>query len=125
MNIVSTIPKNKFYDWTFAERICKMCDGTTLRAHGIEEPQEWFWLINVAALPSKIIPGQSVCFMIFDGLIRGYFDIIQTDLSKNWTRHDPSLANRETHCIIMANWHPYENIPMKGFQGYRYTQLRP
>lgn len=125
-HIVSTIPKSKFIDWAFAERICRMCDGTTLHAHGLEEPQEWFWLINVAALPSKIVPGESVCFMVFDGLIRGYFDIITTDESKNWaSRHDASLVYRNTKCIVMANWHPYQNLAMQGFQGYRYTDLQP
>lgn len=120
INIVATIPKSKFPNWQVAERVCVMCDGETDRGNG-----EWFWLINCQNLPTKIEVGQSVCFMVFDGQIRGYFDIVDTDLSENWRdRHDIG-KERSTHCVVMANWHPIAPQPHTGFQGFRYTDLRP
>jgi len=133
-NIVATIPKTKFKDWATAERVCKMCDGTTLHKHAgwpeseheaEEEGSPWYWLINCVALPSKIGLGESVCFMVFDGQIRGYFDIVDTDTSENWRTKHPIGKKRTTECVVMANWHPIEPIAHTGFQGYRYTELRP
>lgn len=124
-NIISTIPKHKFSSWETGKTICEMCDGTTKRQFYDEDPAEWFWLINVAALPTKVVPGESVCYMVYDGMVRGYFDIIKTDDSRNWGSHDPDLVNRDTKCLVMANWHPCTPFPMKGFQGYRYTDKRP
>ncbi len=135
-NILTTIPKGKFANWATAERVCKMCDGTTERtARGFPEATEgeheegdtspWFWLINTVNLPKALSDG-AVCFMVYDGLIRGYFDIVDTDLSKNWGRHCESLPARSTQCMVMANWHPLsEPISQGGFQGWRYTELHP
>lgn len=110
-----------------------MCDGTTKHKHtgwpeteeGEDEGQEWFWLINCRSLPKGSGTG-AVCFMIFDGYIRGYFDIVDSDLTENWrTRHGIG-KERTTQSLIMANWHPLGSpIPHTGFQGYRYTELRP
>jgi len=121
-NILTTIPKGKFSSWEHAERICRKCDGTT-EWDGPES--EWFWLINTMNLP-KFLSEDGVCFMVYDGLVRGYFNVIDTDLSKNWGRHCETLPERETKCIIMANWHPLdEPISQRGFQGWRYTDLQP
>lgn len=135
MNILATIPKTKFKQWATAERVCRMCDGTTphTRAGWPEEEHDevpegapWFWLINCTALPKKIIPGESVCFMIFDGQVRGYFDIVDTDTSENWRAKHALGKQRNTQCIVMANWHPVVNgQSMKGCQGYSYTPMRP
>lgn len=100
-----------------------MCDGTTDRED--YEDSAWFWLINTVVLPKQSGEG-AVCFMIYDGLIRGYFDIVDTDLSENWREKHGLGKERTTQCIIMANWHPIsEPISQRGFQGWRYTELRP
>ena len=135
MNIVATIPKTKFKNWATAERVCRMCDGTTPHKRAgwpdddFEEEEEgtpWFWLINSAALPTKVVPGESVCFMVFDGQVRGYFDIVDTDVSENWREKHAIGKQRTTQCLVMANWHPVdEGHLMTGFQGYRYTPMRP
>ena len=106
-NLLATIPKGKFPDWATAERVCQRCDGTTDWGNG-----EWFWLINCRNLPTQSGIGAQ-CFMVFDFYIRGYFDVVDTDES-------------DTKCLVLANWHPIEPyIVQKGFQGYRYTELRP
>ena len=121
-NIVTTIPKSKFKDWRTCERTVTLCDGETPRNN---DGQPWFWTINTMNLPKDIEIGQSVCYMIFDGKIRGYFDLVDTDISENWrNRHDIGKP-RVTKCIVMANWHPCPNLPMHGFQGWRYTELKP
>lgn len=112
-NIVTTIPKSKFKTWEVCERTCRMCNGEPR-----EDGDTWWWLINTQRIPAKDIVG-SVCFMIYDGMIRGYFDIVDINPAKEW--HD----DRTGYSIIMANWHPYEGPEMKGFQGWRYSALQP
>jgi hypothetical protein len=131
-NIVATIPKTKFKDWATAERVCSMCDGTTNRkSTGYPENEQhedegspWFWLINTTNLP-KHTGEDSVCFMVFDGRIRGYFDIVDTDKSENWRSRHAIGKKRETQCVVMANWHPGDYGPRPGTQGWGYIDLQP
>jgi hypothetical protein len=122
ISIITTIPKSKFKDWPTCERICRMCDGETER----DEDGPWFWLINTQRMPKQPIIG-GVCFMIYDGKVRGYFDIVDIDRAENWHRHnDPIDKKRTGYSIIMANWHPcYQAEDYTGFQGWRYTHLKP
>ncbi len=114
-NIVATIPRAKFTDWKAAEKACLATTGDPL-----------FWLINVTALPGMIKVGESVCYMVYDAQVRGYFDIITTDVSENWRRRHRLGKKRTTKCLVLANWHPVANGPhLLGFQGYRYIDLRP
>ena len=120
-NIVTTIPKSKFNTWKACERVCHKCDGETIR----DEDGAWFWLINTQRIPKKPIVG-SVCWMIYDGRVRGYFDIVDIDKAENWHHHnDPEERQRTGFSIIMANWHPFEGPEMNGFQGWRYSALQP
>ncbi len=116
MNILTTIPKAKFSSWKTCERVLRQCDG--------DPNTQEFWLINTANLPKKIKP-ESVCYMIYDGKIRGYFHIINTDLSENWREMHDIGKPRNTHCIALATWRPITPIPYTGFQGWRYTELKP
>ena len=121
-NLLSTIPKNKFENWAHAERVCQMCDGTTERG---PSRSPWFWLINTMNLPKHLREG-AVCFMIFDGVVRGYFDIVDTDKTENWRDKHVIGKARETSSLILANWHPIsEALHQRGFQGWRYTDLQP
>ena len=118
-NIITTIPQSKYPDWKTAERVLKKCDGIDY-AHR----SAWYWLVNVNRLPTQSGVG-AVCFMVFAGRVRGYFDIVDTDESENWrTRHGLG-KKRTTQCLVLANWHPFDGPEMTGFQGYRYTDLRP
>jgi len=119
-NILTTIPRAKFRTWEEAQAILRQCDG---EAHGRRQPM--FWLINTVNLPRKITLMDSVCYMVFDGFIRGYFNIVDTDQSENWRFKHRIGKPRTTQCIVMANWHPIRPIPKTGFQGWRYTELKP
>jgi hypothetical protein len=119
INILTTIPKSKFPDWPTAERVLRRCNGEE-----DENGDGWYWLINTNNLPKKSgVDAQ--CFMIFDGLVRGYFDIVDTDKSENWRDKHEIGKERSTKCLVMANWHPVSPVPHVGFQGWRYTTLRP
>jgi len=83
-----------------------------------------FWLINTNNLPKKSEIG-NLCYMVFDGMIRGYFDIVDFDESENWREKHGIGKKRNTKCIVMANWHPIKPVPYVGFQGWRYTEMRP
>ncbi len=116
-NIITTIPKGRFKTWELAERVCRQCDGET-----IHQGQPWFWTIRIARPPKQEMIG-AVCFMIYNARIRGYFDIVDVDDVTNWAFHTPTKAGK---VIVMANWHPvHDGIEMTGFQGWRYTALRP
>jgi hypothetical protein len=119
-NVLTTIPKSKYPTWEKAEAVLKKCDGSTRWAGG----HPWFWLVNVTALPKHSGTG-AVCFMIFDGQVRGYFDIVDTDLTENYRGRHGIGKKRNTQSLILANWHPIPYIPFTGFQGYRYTELKP
>lgn len=122
INVITTIPKSKFKTWAECERILQACDGETIYK-GHKTP--WFWLINTANLPTKSGIGGLV-YMVYDGRIRGYMDWVETGNSEEWRRFHAIGKRRTTHCIVMANWHPVAGLPdMTGFQGWRYTQLRP
>ena len=119
-NVLSTIPRGRFKDWAHAERVCFMCDG--------EEKQDraaWFWLVNCAQRPKDTGIG-AVCFMVFDGEVRGYFDIVDVaDTERYRDRHGIGKP-RNTVSLVLANWHPIRyGVEQRGFQGWRYTALRP
>ncbi len=120
-NILTTIPKSKYKSWEICERVLQKCDGET----EWDGDGPWFWLINTNNLPKDIKVGESVCYLVFNGKIRGYLHIVDTDISENyrWT-HDIGKM-RNTKCIVMVNWRPISPIPYTGFQGWRYTELRP
>jgi hypothetical protein len=121
MNLLTTIPKSAYRDWETCERVCRRCDGETEWDGSL-----WFWLINCQNLPTKIDTGESVCFMIYDGFIRGYFHIVDTDKAIRWHRHKEKHGKPRTgFVVVMATWRPITPIPHTGFQGYRYTELRP
>lgn len=63
--------------------------------------------------------------MVYDGQVRGYFDIVNTDLTENWRERHSIGKERTTQSLILANWHPIEPTPHTGFQGYRYTEMKP
>lgn len=117
-NIVTTIPKSRFPDWQKAEAECLICDGETIHPGYGYAP---FWTVRCQRGPTKPIVGGQ-CYMIFDGRIRGYFDIVDIDDVKNWSFHTPTKAGS---VIVLANWHPVSGGPeMVGFQGWRYSALR-
>lgn len=119
-NILTTIPKKKFKSWQECEKVLKKCDGEDKKGR-----RAMFWVINTAHLPKKIDFAQSVCFLIYDGQVRGYMNIVDTDKSENWRLKHNLGKPRTTDCIVMANWHPITPTPYVGFQGWRYTELRP
>jgi hypothetical protein len=48
---------------------------------------------------------------------------VDVDDVVNWVFHTPTKAGK---VIVMANWHPvHDGLEMTGFQGWRYTALRP
>ncbi|MVM34247.1 hypothetical protein GO755_29725 [Spirosoma sp. HMF4905] len=111
-NIIATIPKSRFKTWELAERVVKRCDG-----------EKWFWTLRMPRKP-KNDPIGSLCYMVYNDQIRGYFDIIDVDEAKNWEWHQE--RQQEGFVLVLANWHPVFGLPeMAGFQGWRYTALRP
>lgn len=121
-NLLTTIPKSKFKTWADCERVLNLCDG---EPHG--RRRAMFWLINCTHLPKKDLT-DSVVFMVFDGKIRGYFHVVDTDKSENWRSRHGIGKERATDCIVMANWRSIpssQQLDMTGFQGWRYTHLRP
>ncbi len=125
-NLLTTIPKGRFKSWEVAQRTLKRCDGETNWGHG--EGSEWLWFVRMARRPQKPL-GDSVCYMIYDGRVRGYFHIVSVDTAQEWIDKGYLLEDKASeHVVVLANWIdlPYsQQIEMKGFQGWRYTALRP
>ena len=111
-NIIATVPKSRFKTWKGAERNMRKSDG-----------EKFFWTICMPRVPKKEVIG-SLCYMVWGGQVRGYFDIVDVDLATNWSFH--KKKNQTGYVFVLANWHPVNNLPeMTGFQGWRYTALRP
>ncbi|QHV99251.1 hypothetical protein [Spirosoma endbachense] len=131
-NIIATIPKGRFKTWEVAERVLRRCDGETdwdeVDRVGTNQGKEWLWFVRLVRLPKAPL-GESVCFMIYDGRVRGYFHIISSDSAQVWINKGYLLEDKPSgFVIVLANWVslPYsKQIEMTGFQGWRYTALRP
>ncbi|WP_338871757.1 hypothetical protein WBJ53_26220 [Spirosoma sp. SC4-14] len=117
-NIIATIPKGRFKNWLLAERVCKMCDGETIR-----DGQKMYWTIRLPRPPKQSLVG-SLCYMIYAGQVRGYFHIVDLDMASNWEWHNE--RDQTGYVLVMVNWVSISGLPeMNGFQGWRYTALRP
>ncbi|WP_168207833.1 hypothetical protein [Spirosoma sp. KCTC 42546] len=42
--------------------------------------------------------------------------------TKDWPYH---AGSKVPFVFVLANWHPITPVPQTGFQGWRYTALRP
>lgn len=110
-NIVTTIPKSRFKTWAECETELLSSDGE----------EGGFWTVATNHLPTET-PIGNLCYMVFDGFIRGYMDCVNVGATKDWPYH---AGSKVPHVFVLANWHPISPIPMTGFQGWRYTPLRP
>lgn len=119
MNIITTIPKKKYKNWAECEKVVSRCKGIGIpMSLGV-------WLINTKSIPKKVKPGKSLCYIVYDGCVHGYFEVLSIDRSEEWRdRHDIG-KERNTFCIVLFNWTPIKASPYPGFQGYRYTVLTP
>ncbi|MBN8821293.1 MULTISPECIES: hypothetical protein [unclassified Spirosoma] len=124
-NLLTTVPKSRFKDWETAERVLRRCDGETDFG---EEGSEWLWFIRTSHLPKKPLD-ESVCFMIYDGLVRGYFHIIEKASSRKWVDLGYLLEDKPSpYVVVLAHWTTLpksRQVEATGFQGWRYTALRP
>lgn len=115
-NVLVTIPKSKFPSWGLAEQECQACTG---------EGPRTFWLVNMKSLPSASGVGAQ-CFMVFDGFVRGYFDIVDAGPTESYRALHGIGKPRTTQSLVLANWHPIAStVQQTGFMGCRYTELRP
>ncbi|MBO0947304.1 hypothetical protein [Fibrella forsythiae] len=125
-NLLVTIPKGRFKTFEAAERVLRRCDGVT--DWGEEEGSEWLWFVRMAKAPKKDLT-DSVCFLIYDGRVRGYFHIISSTPAQEWIDKGYLMEEKtSTHAVALANWVSLpkeEQVEMRGFQGWRYTSLRP
>lgn len=114
-NVLTTVPKSKFKTWPDCEAALKSSDGS-----------EWggYWLVNTNHLPKECGIG-GLCYMVFAGQIRGYMDIVDVGETEGWREVHDIGKPRTTQSLILANWHSISPLPYTGFQGWRYTELRP
>ena len=117
-NIIATIPISRFKTWEVAEQTVRQCDGEVTHQNKAR-----FWTLRMPRPPKQDLIG-SLCYMVDFGRVRGYFDIVDLDMAKNWDRYKEHRP--DGFVLVLANWHPVINGPeMNGFQGWRYTSLRP
>ncbi|ARK08856.2 hypothetical protein A6C57_00225 [Fibrella sp. ES10-3-2-2] len=104
----------------------RRCDGVT--DWGGEEGSEWLWFVRMMRKPRKDLT-DSVCYLIYDGRVRGYFHIVSSTPAQEWIEKGYLLEDKaSTHVVVLANWVSLpqaEQLEMTGFQGWRYTHLSP
>lgn len=125
-NLIVTIPKSKFKSYAIAERVLLRCDGVT---NWGADGNEMMWFIRLPRLPKKPVK-DCVCLMVYDGKIRGYFHILSVDPISVWEAEGYEFYDHKAsqYVVAMANYvplQPGQQIERKGFQGWRYTHLRP
>lgn len=145
MNIITTIPKRYFAQWKPVAgdpriaRYLEMHDGETVRRflkcngydsdRGELEPRPWYWMFTASAgLPKKVTVGEDVCFMVYDGRVIGYFTIVALATKGEYAWHpeeEEPQADAGDKAVVMATFRTGNYGPMTGFQGWRYTELRP
>ena len=131
-NLLTTIPKSRFKTYELADRVLRRCDGITdwdeVDRSGTKQGKEWLWFIRTARPPRKQIDN-SVCFMIYDGRVRGYFHIVSSTGAQEWIDKGYLLEDKSsTHVVVLVNYValPFsQQVEMTGFQGWRYTALQP
>lgn len=118
MNILTTIPRSKFRTWADCRRSLQRCTGEP-NAEG----ECWYWRINTHRKPQKDLTG-AVCFLVYAGRVRGYLHLIDIAPKGDWDWNNAE-EKRAAYEIVMAVFRPFDGPEMTGFQGWRYTQLRP
>lgn len=115
-NLLTTIPqKQDLRRWPDVEKILQSCNS-----------EQDFWSFNCRYYPKESGPG-GLCFMIHSGYIRGYFTILEFS-EEDVLRHGAdqlSAAIITGKKVILAVWRSIPPIAHTGFQGWRYTDLRP
>lgn len=144
MNVITTIPKRYFAQWKPVpgdpriNRYLDMHDGSIERRflkcngygsdRGELEPKPWYWMVTMSqGYPTKVKLGDC-CFMVYDGQVIGYFSIVDMEKRRKywWVPDDDTEAKGgDDDCLVLATWTPGNYGSMTGFQGWRYTELRP
>jgi len=116
MNIVTTVPLSKYRSW-------EDCQADLLASDG--SPEGGFWLVNTMNLPKKA-GIDDLCYIVYAGFVRGYFFIIDTGTSESFRSVHRIGKRRITSGIQLCTWREIDRpVAMTGFQGWRYTPLRP
>lgn len=116
-NILTTIPqRDDLRHWANVEPMLREC---------VDE--ESFWTFSCRYFPKDSGPG-ACCFMVHSGYVRGYFTILEffnEAVYCTGTKVE-EYEYKEGNKVKLATWRPLaEPIPQTGFQGWRYTELRP
>lgn len=68
----------------------------------------------------------SLCYIVHDGAIRGWNDVVSIDYRPEGVVRDPITGDywpAGFYVVRDPHWHPLKDpIPMKGFQGFRYYE---
>ncbi|MBT9394368.1 hypothetical protein KLP40_14450 [Hymenobacter sp. NST-14] len=115
-NLLTTIPqRGELRHWADVEKILQGCDS-----------EDDFWSFSCRHYPKESGPGQ-LCFMIHSGFVRGYFTILDFSdediLRHGADQENPAIISGKK--VILAVWRPISPIAHTGFQGWRYTDLKP
>ncbi len=112
-HVLFTLPKSKFPTWPHALEYLRNLGGN--RYH----------LINSLHLPEQA--DRVCCFLVYNGLVRGYLQVVATGPTEDF-RHLHRIGKpRKTQSLVLTAWRPYEGpvVQIQGFQGWRYTDLQP
>lgn len=115
-NLLTTIPqRGDLRHWVDVEKILQGCDS-----------EEDFWSFSCRYFPKESGPG-ALCFLVHSGYIRGYFTVLDfTEEEVHRYGVNQQVAEVFTGPKVrLAVWRPIPPVAQRGFQGWRYTDLRP
>lgn len=108
MDLVITWPKRRSLQSYLAE---------------LDKAERYGQLINFRLGSKPKLEQFERCYMVHDGAIRGWNEVIAVEYKPADTVRDPFTGGYwpgGTYIVRHPFWHPVDPIPMKGFQGYRY-----
>lgn len=110
MHIVITWPKSRSLESYLAE---------------LDKAEREGLLINYR-LPTRLLRRDlERCYVVHDGAIRGWNEILSVDWKEDGMVKDPTTdAFWPAGCYIVRDphWNPIDPVPMKGFRGFRYCE---
>lgn len=116
-NLIITIPqRNNLRNWKDVEPELRKCVN-----------EENFWTFSCRFFPKQSGPG-ALCFVVHSGYARGYFTVLEffEGAVYRTTSKEEEIEYKEGKKVKLVTWRALAKpLAHPGFQGYKYTELRP
>lgn len=121
-DIIVTWPKDRPLQ-SYLDELEKAARDNKVINYRVHKPPGGVIGENVVSVSFRYSAKPPRCYMVHDGYIRGYNDVLEVTYKGRGDVTDPITGQgMRAGWYIVRNpkWHPINLIPMSGFQGFRY-----